>query len=152
MLMSSDNSRPSSPKPKSDPADSDDSNPPPEALAPPIISQPFVNRILWPSNGISEPQVGSTEQSPHVTFNNDLTTRVRASVEYAFYSAENVSKTAFAGSITMYCPDPQGNPVLDSMLKLVSNQVNADVLELDALELGSGALGLETIPIEVENS
>ena len=52
----------------------------------------------------------------------------------------------------MYCPDPQGNPVLDSMLKLVSNQVNADVLELDALELGSGALGLETIPIEVENS
>lgn len=118
--------------------------------SPPIISQSFIDRILWPSTGISEPLLGPTEQSPSVAFSDGLTTRVRASIEYAFYSAERLSKTAFAGSVTLYCPVPLGNPVLDSMLKLVADQVNADVIELDALELVAGSLGADTTPVEAE--
>ncbi|KJA27796.1 hypothetical protein HYPSUDRAFT_51759 [Hypholoma sublateritium FD-334 SS-4] len=134
-------------KTESEPGDS-----PPDTPSLPIISQSFIDRILWPSTGLSEPRIVSTELSPHVAFSTDLTTRVRASVEYAFYSAEKVSKTSFAGSVTLYCPVPLGNPVLDSMLNLVADQVNADVLELDALELAAGTLGLDTTPIEVEHS
>ena len=118
---------------------------------PPIISQSFVDRILWPPTGSSEPQLG-VEESPSVAFSDGLTARVRASIEYAFYSAERLSKTIFAGSVTLYCPVPLGNPVLDSMLKLVADQVNADVIELDALELVSGSLGLDTTAVEAEIS
>lgn len=145
LLLSPDLTGPPSPESKPD-------NSSPDSPLPPTISQSFIDRILWPSTGISEPRIGSKEQIPHVAFNDDLTTRVCASVEYTFYSAEKVSKTAFAGSVTFYCPVPLGNPVLDSMLQLVADQVNADVLELDALELVAGTLGLDTTPIEVETS
>lgn len=125
-----------------------DDLPPGDTPSPPIISQSFIDRILWSSTRTSEPR--PAEHSPPVAFSDDLTTRVRASFEYAFYSAEKLSKTAFAGSVTLYCPVPLGNPVLDSMLKLVAGQVNADVIELDALELVAGSLGADTTPVEAE--
>ncbi|KJA27798.1 hypothetical protein HYPSUDRAFT_197956 [Hypholoma sublateritium FD-334 SS-4] len=132
------------PDDKSTPGDSPSDTAP--APAPSIIPQPFIDRVLWPSTGKPEAQFAAVASS------DDLTTRVCASIEYAFYSAERRAKAAFAGSVALYCPVPVGNPILDSVLKLIADRTNADVLELDALELAAGSLGPDATPVEVENN
>lgn len=82
----------------------------------------------------------STRLVAPVDFNDRLIDRVRASVEFAFRSAERPLKTASPNATALYCPLPLGNPILDAMVKLIADQVHADVVELDALELVTGSV------------
>jgi len=106
----------------------------------PVISQSSMDRILWPSSG-SKTGPSKPESLPPVTFNDDLIVRVRASIEFAFHSAQRLSEPSFVHSVALYCPLPLGNSILDSMVKLIADQVGSDVVELDALGLVAGSLG-----------
>ena len=98
----------------------------------PPYKQPLPTRFSTPE------RPDSTASLPFAySFSDETMTQIQAVANYAF----NGPSIDTMCSITLYSPHEAGHVVIDSVVKLVADRHQADVLVLDALELALGEFG-----------
>lgn len=136
------------------------------------IPQVFVDQYLWDPNGdnnasdsvqghaspdaadSSELKLPASEPSFRYNHSPSLIADTEVAVSYAFLQASKLHRATQSKpgpkpsdfppemGVTLYSPYHGGNAVLDSMVRILAEKHNADVLVLDSLELAAGKFSL----------
>ncbi|KAJ7016291.1 hypothetical protein C8F04DRAFT_1347186 [Mycena alexandri] len=129
------------------------------------IPPDFIDKFVWPpfkdiaADGAADPINDPSSDHPSLpqsyTFAGSVLSEVLAAASYAFsptsqlggmepeefHSVTNDENLPEEPSICLFTPYEGCHDIIDSMIQSVANQLNADVVVLDALELALGEFG-----------
>jgi hypothetical protein len=114
-----------------------------------IIPPDFIDKFVWSpfkdiaadgaAGPINDPSSDHPVLPPSYSFPDGVVSEVLGAASYAFSTASQLS--GVEPSICLFTPYEGCHDIIDSIIKSTANQLNADVIVLDALELALGEFG-----------
>ncbi|KAJ7931803.1 hypothetical protein B0H13DRAFT_2308502 [Mycena leptocephala] len=111
-----------------------------------IIPPGFIAKFVWSpfkdiaADGAAEPMNNPSSDHPQsYAFPDGVVSEVLAAASYAFSPTSQIG--AVEPNICLFTPYEGCHDIVDSMIQSVANQLNADVIVLDAIELALGEFG-----------